>query len=363
MKNNDDKKWLESILSRYVYRQPKKFDFQRWIQNHPEEAKLLNDGFENSRKEEKISITQIWRFIMESKVTRYSAVAVVALAIVLVLFNPFGSSKYGGIVLAQVQQKLAESNTMIITGTKTYTRPDKPNEVFEFAGIKWDLDIEKYLSKEYGLVEEGYIDGELVYRLTFNKPQRKSLLVLPVFKKYLAFNSPDDQIRLMENLTPEGLVNMLTDLGHKELGRDNIKGIEVEGFGFEGSEAFKNIFPKFFFDIQSYKGKIWVGIEEQLPISCEGDLFIGKSLMTGFNELILHEVNFIEQYDANIDESVFDISIPEGYTELTISDVLSIVPTSVKTGVVGAGLGVILVPAGFFTFRKRKKREMLQMQK
>ena len=115
---------------------------------------------------------------MENKVTKYSAAAVIALAFVLVLFNPFGGSKYGGVVLAQVQQKLAESETLIITGTKTYTIPGKPDEVFELAGFKWDLDIVKYLSKQYGLVEEGYIDDELVYRITFNKPQKKSLLVL-----------------------------------------------------------------------------------------------------------------------------------------------------------------------------------------
>ena len=235
--------------------------------------------------------------------------------------------------------------------------------MFEFAGYKWDLDTVKYLSKQYGLVEEAYINDELVYRLTFNKPQKKSLLVLPVFKKYLAFNSTDDQIQLMENLTPEGIVNMLSDLGHKELGRDNIEGVEVEGFEFVGSEALKNIFPEFIFDIESYQGKIWIGIEEQLPIWIEGDLLIGKSLMTGFNELILHEVNFVEEYNAKIDEAVFDTSIPEDYTELTLIDILEVIPTEIKAGAAGVGLGFILIPVGFVSFRKRKRKKMLRMQK
>ena len=348
MKNRKDEKWLDENISRAVDFGEVKLDTEKWKEKYNLDESAKQPIIKHSKN--------MWRYIMESRITKYSAAAVVALAFLLVLFNPFGGPKYGGVVLAQVQQKLAESDMMIITGTKTYTSLDNPDEAFEFAGIKWDLDIVKYLSDEFGLVEEGYIDNELIYRITFNKPQRKSLMVMPVFKKYLAFNSPDDQIKLMENLTPQGMVNLLTGLGHKDLGRENIEGVEVEGFEFEGSQAFTNIFPKFIFDIQSYKGKIWIGIEEQLPIWCESDLLIGKSLMTGLNELNLHEFNFIEQYNANIDESVFDISIPDDYTELTISDILNEISTSIKVGAAGIGLGVILVPVGFVRWKRRKRK-------
>ena len=48
----------------------------------------------------------LWRIIMESKVTRYSAAAVVALAAAFVLMSPFGTSQNGNIVLADVINKV-----------------------------------------------------------------------------------------------------------------------------------------------------------------------------------------------------------------------------------------------------------------
>ena len=55
----------------------------------------------------------IWRFIMESKITRYSAAAVVTLAAVLVLLGPFGTSKNGSVVWADVVEKVHQMHTVI----------------------------------------------------------------------------------------------------------------------------------------------------------------------------------------------------------------------------------------------------------
>ena len=364
MKNNDDKKWLESLLSRYVYREPKKFVFQGWIQKHPEEAELLHNGFKDSNQESRTSITQIWRYIMESKVTKYSAAAVITLALILVLFNPFGGSKYGGVVLADVQKRVAGIETCMIRGTKTWTNPAKPGEVFEFAGIKWHFDLIKYFSKQYGLVEEGYIDNQLIYRLTFNLPRQQAFVIMPLWKKYLLSNDTDNQMQqFLESVTPDGIVNLLLESAYKELGRDNIDGVEVEGFEFQNAKRFTELFPKFLADFQEAKGKVWIGIENQLPVQVEGDMVFGKSILTMFNDLNLHEFNTLGDYDIELDESIFDINIPDDFTELTIRDILEVVPAGIKAGAAGAGLGFILIPVGFVSFRKRRRKKMLRMQK
>ncbi|MBN1973980.1 MAG: hypothetical protein JW787_10105, partial [Sedimentisphaerales bacterium] len=99
MKNRKDEKWLDENISRAVDFGEVKFDTERW------KEKYILD--ESNAKQLKIkSHKSVWRFIMESKVTRYSAAAVVTLAFILVLSNPFGSSKYGGVVLANVAQKM-----------------------------------------------------------------------------------------------------------------------------------------------------------------------------------------------------------------------------------------------------------------
>jgi len=289
---------------------------------------------------------------MESKITRYSAAAVVALPVALVLLSPFGTPGNGGIVLADVQQRVADAETMVIRGQKTYLRPGEDGEVFEFLGIKYEFDLVKYFSKQHGLVEEGRVKDKLIYRVTFNRSKRQTLLVLPPWKKYVAFTSTDKQAQLLENLTPKGIVNLLVGSDYKELGQDNIDGVEVEGFEFQEADPFIGLVPKAVFDIQNLKGKIWVGIKEQLPVRVEANLVIGKSLMTVFNDLNLHEVNILDQYNVELDEDIFDTNAPEGYTELGLSDLIHFIPLEAKAGL--AGLGI--VPAGLIVWKRRRKK-------
>ncbi len=356
MKRDNDNQWLDSLLARHIHGKPEPFDFAKWAEKHPEEARLLRSGYEHPGRNAKTKIFTIWRLIMESKVTRYSAAAVVAVAMAIVLLSPLGTPGNGGVVLADVQQKVADTETMIIQGTKTFTYPGEPDHIFEFDGIKCKFNLMKYHSTQYGLVEEGYAEGQLFYRITLNIPEEQTLIVLPKYKKYLKFASMGALAKVMEYFTtPNGILNLLLEGDYTKLGRDKIDGIEVEAFEFQDTEPFelfKELLPKAVFNIQAFKAKVWVGIKEQLPVRIEGDLSIGKSFMTAFNDLNLHEVNTLGEYNVEIDEAVFDISPPEGYTELTLSDILSVIPPQAKAGLVGLGI----LPVGFLAWKRRRKR-------
>jgi len=358
MKEHKDEKWLDETISRATDFGEVKFDTEKWREKY-----ILNKSQKASCSYFKFKPHyNIWRFIMESKVTRYSAAAVVALAAALVLFGPFGTSKNGSVVLADVQQNVAGIETMIIRGTKTYRHPGENGEIFEFVGIKGEFDLMKYVSKQYGLVEEGYVGDKLIYRVTFNRPEQQTLLVLPPWKKYGTFTSTDKQMLLLENLSPKGLINLLMRSDYTELGRETIEGIETEVFEFQDTEPFVGLIPKPIFDIQRLKGKVWIGVKEQLPVRVEGDMFIGKSLMTVFNELNLHEVNTFSDYNIELDEDIFDTHPPEGYTELTLTDILPFIPLEVKAGITGLGLCFFIIPTGFIV-RKRQKRKKLTAHK
>ncbi|MFC1604806.1 hypothetical protein ACFL5F_07245 [Planctomycetota bacterium] len=343
MTNKKDKKWLDEKMAQATDFGKVRFDAQGWKQKYIRESSFSYKDIKPHKN--------IWRFIMESKITKYSAAAVVALAMTLVLLSPFGTPGNGNVVLAEVQQKVAEIDTMILRGQKTLLRPGKDGDLFEFDGIEAEFDVVKYHSKQYGYVEEGYAGDSLFYRATFNLPKRQTLLVFPTYKKYVTFPSTDKHAQLLETLLPNGIVDLLVGSDYKELGRDNIDGVEAQCFEFQTIESLKDLLPKPVLHMQDFKGKIWIGIEEQLPVRLEAELSIGKSLMTMFNDLILHEVNVLDKYNITIDEDVFDIEPPEGYTEITFSDILPFIPMEAKAGL--AGLGII--PVGLIVWKRRKK--------
>ncbi|NOR65770.1 MAG: hypothetical protein GQ528_00255 [Woeseiaceae bacterium] len=348
MTNRKDEKWLDEKMTQATDFGKVRFDAQEWKQKY-----ILNESRESSFSYKDFKPHKnIWRLVMESKITRYSAAAVVALATALVLLSPFGTSKIGGVVLADVQQKVNGIETMIIRGTKTFTHPGKDGDVFEFDGFKGEFDLVKYVSKQHGLVEEGYVKDKLIYRFTFNRPKRQTLLVLPLGKKYGTFTSTDKQMQLLENGTPKGIINLLMGGDYQELGRDNINGVEVEVFEFQDPVTFNELLPKAILDIQNIKGKVWIGVEEQLPVRIEGDLTIGKSFMTMFHDLNLHEVNTLGEYNVELDEDIFDTKPPEGYTELTLTDILPLIPVKVKAGLAGLGIA----PAGIIFWKRRKRK-------
>jgi hypothetical protein len=352
MKHDNNNKWLDPLLERHIRREPEAFDFDKWAEKHPDEARLLRCGFEDSSPSAKSKPFEIWRFIMESKVTRYSAAAVIVLAMGLVLLSPFATPGNGGVVLADVQQKVAAIETMVIRGTKTFTDPGGDGDVFEFDGFKGKFDLVKYFSKRHGLVEEGYIADELMYRITFNQPKRQTLIALPRLKKYVTFTSTDKQVQLLESQTPKGIIDLLMGGDYEELGRDNINGIEAEVFEFQDTEPIKGLLPKAVFDIQNLKGKVWIAVKEQMPVRIEGDLTVGKSFMTMFHDLNLHEVNTLGEYNVELDEDIFNTNPPEGYTELGLSDILPLIPVEAKAGIVGLSV----VPAGFVVWKRRRRK-------
>jgi len=355
VKEQKDKKWLDESISRAVDFGEVEFDAQKWKEKY-----ILNETAEtHSRIKPHYNF---WRFIMESKVTRYSAAAVIVLAMTLVLLSPLWTPGNGGVVLADVQQKVAGIKTMTLRGTKTFTYPGEPDRIFELDGIKCKFDLVRYQSTQYGVVEEGYSEGKLIYRTIFNIPEEQTLILFPKYKKYLKFASMDALAKVMEHfVTPNGILNWLLAGDYKKLGRDKIDGIEVEAFEFEDTEPLepiKELLPKAIFNIQSFKGKVWIGIKEQLPVRIEGDLVIGKSLTTMFNDLNLREVNVLDKYNIELDEEIFDTTPPEGYTEITLSDILPFIPIEAKAGLAGLGLGSFLIPAGFIIRKRRRKKKI-----
>jgi len=282
------------------------FDRKAWLDRLAAESQrqgLAATGVDHTQS---IYLGTIWRKIMESKATKYSAAAVIALAAVLILMNPFGVSQ-NGVLLAAVQERIAQVDTMILRGETTFTSVSDPN-------ISVKYDNVKYMSRQNGFAEDGYIKGALTYRIILNRPEKQALLLLPTLKKYVKFPCTEEQIKVVERLTSTGVVDLLLETEYKKLGTAMIDGVEAEGFELQDLKPLESIMPKFLLDLQKGKATIWVDKKELLPIRMEADILLGKTVATLFMDINCHEVAVLERYNVELDPGLFSTNPPEGYT-------------------------------------------------
>jgi len=339
MMHKADEHWLDAMISRAVDLGKVEFDRKAWLDRlaaEPQKRHLTGRAVEHVKSK---YFETIWRKIMESRATKYSAAAVIALAAALILTNPFGASK-NGVLLAAVQEKIAQVDTMILRGQTTFTSVSDPN-------ISVKYDNVKYMSRQYGFAEDGYIKGVLTYRIALNRPQKQALLLLPTLKKYVKFPCTEEQIKVVERLTPTGVVDLLLETEYRKLGTATVDGVEAEGFEVQDLKPLESIMPKFLLDLQKGTATIWVDKKELLPIRMEGDMLLGKTFTTLFMDVNCHEVAALEKYNVELDPGLFSTNPPEGYTPFTLSD---LIPMKLSM----AGLGV--VPTGCLVWQSTRQR-------
>lgn len=346
MKEQKDEKWLDETISRAIDFGEVDFDAQRWKEKY-----ILNESAETHSKIK--AHYNIWRFIMDSKITRYSAAAVVALAIVLVLLSPFSSSNNGGIVWAEVAQKVSEIQTVVHKEKRLFYEQGQ-DEPFLIA------DVMKYVSLDYGVVEEQYdAEGALLYRAYMLKKSGRVLMVLPPQKRYLELPLDETFAGKIDSVTPKGLVDYFTSHLSDELGRGRFDGRDVEGFAINDT----SIFPipdkyRFLLPLEELHYRLWVDVESSLPVGAEAELTTGRGLLTWFKRLRVMVRAYDLQWDAEIPEGTFEPNIPDDYTEINLTD---LIPAKVKAGLVG--LGILPIGIIFWRRHRRNKKRTININK
>lgn len=357
MKHNSDNQWLEPLLAKYLYREPVMFDFQRWAQRYPGEAQLLERGFKDADQSHETKIYHIWRFIMESKVTRYSAAAVVMLAAVLVLLSPFGTSKNSGIVWAEVTDKVHQMRTVIFKEKYLFWEINQEESYLEANATKFNTT--KYAFEGYGVADDAFDDkGTLIAQVYTFTETKQFILVLHAEKKYRKLSLPGDwPNRVIGILTPRGMVNYFTSGQYTELGRAKFDNFDVEGFETTDPniispvpEPLRSMFP-----VNDMVVRIWIDVETSLPVGVEAEFNTGRGLFTGFKKLHCEYRAYDFQWNAEIPEGIFEPNIPDDYTEFKVTD---FIPAEAKAGL--AGLGIVPIGLIFWKRHRRKKKTIIQ---
>jgi hypothetical protein len=289
----------------------------------------------------------LWRFIMESKVTRYSAAAIIALAIALVLIGPFGMSDNGGIVWAKVVQKIDESQMIVHKEQRFYYELGEEEPFLK-------ADVIKHCCQKLGIVEEQYTtEGDLLHRAYVLGEPQEVVFVLSEAKKYLKVPLNDGMAQIIDRLTPRGLVEHFMTIEHKDLGRSRIDGREVEGV--EAIDT--DIWPihdkfNFLFPVKQITWRFWIDIENSLPVRAEYEVITDRGLLTGMKKLKVICKAYDFEYHEEAREELFKPDIPDDYTEFKPTD---LIPTEIKTSLMGLGI----LPVGFVIWKRRRNKRAI----
>ena len=302
------------------------------------------DAQEIQNKKSAVPRPNMWRLIMENKVTRYSAAAVIALAIALILFNPFGTSDNGGIVWAKVVQNMDNAQMIIHKEQRFYYELGQDEPFLK-------TNVIKHACQKYGIVEEQYTtEGDLMHRVYLLGEEREIVAVLPETKKYFKMPMTDTMAQLIDRLTPRGLVEYFMAIERKDLGRSRIDGREAEGFEAMDMTIwpFNDTFH-FLFPVKQITWRFWIDVESSLPVWAEYEVITDKGLLTGMKKLKVVCKAYDLEYHQEAQEELFDPNIPDDYTEFKLTD---FIPAEAKASLVGLGI----VPAGFVLWRRRRRK-------
>jgi hypothetical protein len=343
MKHRNDEDRLDEIIARAVDLGKVEFDRKAWLDRLAAERPSL-DGRQVHHTKSALH-RKIWRTIMESRVTRYSAAATILVAASLVLFDPLGL--FGGrhgVALAEVVERMNEVQTITHKERRIYYEIGKEEPMLK-------TNVVKYLSFERGVVEEQYDEaGNLMYRVYILKDPPQIIFVLIEQKKYLKLPLADSWARLMEHLTPKDIVAHFKAGDCRDLGPATVDGHDVEGFETNNSEMWP--IPeryRFLFPIKDIKWQFWIDIDKDLPLPVAADLEVttGRSLFTLFKELRIVCHDYDMQYDQDIPSTVFDPNIPADYTPLDLE-------SAVKENAAWIGVGALPV-VGLVAHRRRRR--------
>lgn len=241
------------------------------------DARILGDALDHLRKRRLDRIkgphAGVWRKIMNSKAGKLAIAATIVLAVVLG-FQFLGDSLGTSVTFAQVIEPILKAQTVsmdIIVGADD---PNTPviHDMIRGARIRRTVSITPN--------DVSIIDLETSRVLSLSQEDKKAVIMslegLPPLPNYL------DNLKALIRMLDESGAFEIEDLGRSEIGGRTVVG-------------FLAIHPK-------AEVTIWADVETGLPVEIE----------QAEGQLVILAKNL--QFDVQMDESLFSMEIPEGYS-------------------------------------------------
>jgi len=222
----------------------------------------------------------MWRIIMKNPVTKIAAAAVIIIGVLAGAYYLGDSVNIAGTAYAEVVERLHNARTL------TYI-------VETSASIEWMPSIKMEIAfKEPGYMRMAAPGG---YVSIIDSIQGKGLTILPPKKQFVEIemsnlqNDPAQQnINLIEKL------RSLPERADEELGTREIDGREVQGFRIT-EEGLIN--------------SVWIDVQSRQLVLVEMEFLNAPGMSGTMSDF---------QFDVELDDSLFNLTPPDGYTRLEI---------------------------------------------
>ena len=286
---NDNKENIEQVLEGVTFDDAPDQGHQDLL----EHKLLLNFHVDRSRHNSK------WRIIMNNKMTKLVAAAVIVIC-VFVGFEIFSGTS--SVSWAQVRQQVAAVKAVIykakINGTNR--------------GQAFEMRIEGTMSEDLGTRMDAYMGDQLVSQAFALADEKSHITLFPAQKKYLEVELTEKN--RIENGDPKVMVEAFLQGDYKKLGRREINGVTVEGIeshdvsptaGFPGGGGMMGAADGEF--SAEVVASLWVDVATGWPVEVTLDITDedGKEQMN----IVVSDF----QWEAQVDRYMFASVIPEGY--------------------------------------------------
>jgi len=233
---------------------------------------------------------------MKSPITKLAVAAAVITVVALGLFEFIGTGSTSGVVWAEVAQKVQASRGVIFRSKDV--APDSRD-----GGTDHKMN---YLSSTQSRYDSH--KGDQITKTIYNDYNTKTVILIDHGHKSYIKRTVE---RMEQNdlwRDPKSLVQRFLSHEHRELGRKTVEGVLCEGI-----ETTDPAFAGADFPVDSLMAQVWVNVDTAYPVLLEFEI----TGTVGDNEKVhIKAVMDKFQWDAKLDESIFEPNIPADYIDI-----------------------------------------------
>lgn len=236
----------------------------------------------------------IGRNVMKNPITKLAAAAVVILALVLGLSEFFSTSGTSGVAWGQVLERTQQIPAVVFDMTVEITyAPDN----------KLVLPSRNYVAGDYGTRSDIVLGGDVAIRKLRLPGRREAYHIRLDRKEYVRIELTDEQAAQSGDTDdPRTWLAMILSGDYTKLGRTTINGVTAEGIECHPGELVGETGTLW----------LWVDVETNLPVLIEGEMMGMEGGQMRPHKYVME--NF--EWDAQLDESLFEPNIPDDFTRM-----------------------------------------------